>query len=100
MLSSAWTRSRRGDGPERSAAATTRPSSGTPGRAPDGVPMRRLLASALVLGTLIAGALLTAPPARADAPVPAVSPSTIPRDGTFTVSGSGCLDPMYNPYTH
>ncbi len=62
--------------------------------------MPRLLASALVLGALIAGALLTAPPARADAPAPAVSPSTVPRDGTFTVSGSGCLDPMYNPYTH
>ncbi|RBY86277.1 hypothetical protein [Blastococcus sp. TF02A-30] len=58
--------------------------------------MPRLLAT--LTTAAVAVLLLPAPVAQA-APAPVVSPSTVPRGGSFTVSGTGCWDPEHDPYT-
>jgi hypothetical protein len=58
--------------------------------------MSRPLALLLTATLLFAMLLLPAPDAFA-APAPTVSPSTVKPGGSFTVSGTGCWDPAYDP---
>ena len=59
---------------------------------------RAAVAAALTFCTATTIVLLGAPDASA-APAPAVSPSTVQRGGSFTVTGTGCVDPAYNGST-
>ncbi|TFV63432.1 UNVERIFIED_ORG: hypothetical protein E4P37_14725 [Bacillus sp. AZ43] len=59
--------------------------------------MPRLLAALLTVAAAAALVLLPADQASA-APPPTVSPSTVQRGGSLTVSGTGCWDPEYDPY--
>lgn len=59
--------------------------------------MPRPLAALLTAAAAAAFLLLPVPEASA-APTPSVSPSTVQRGGSVTVSGTGCWDPDYDPY--
>ena len=60
----------------------------------------RVLTTALVAGTAAGAVLALAPDASAGSlPAPTLSKATVQRGEPFTISGTGCFVPGYDPYT-
>ncbi|MET0764506.1 MAG: hypothetical protein ABWY29_06545 [Blastococcus sp.] len=59
---------------------------------------RAALTAGIVLGTAASAVVLAAPAGASDPPAPTLSKSTVQRGESFTVSGTGCWDPEYDPY--
>jgi hypothetical protein len=59
---------------------------------------RATVAWGLLLGTAVGALVLAAPAVASDPPAPTLSKSTVQRGESFTISGTGCWDPEYDPY--
>jgi hypothetical protein len=59
---------------------------------------RAAVAWGLLLGTAVGALVLAEPAVASDPPAPTLSKSTVQRGESFTISGTGCWDPDYDPY--